>query len=338
MKKERALFLFTNNSSFVRGDIDILSEKYTVGLYQVDNSSQLMLAHSMLKLFIFLLFNTFKYKVIFVWFADYHSFLPILAGKLLGKKSVIVAGGYDVCREKKYNYGSFVNPLRAKMALFSLRNASVCLAVSKNIERIVKKISPKGNCILLYNGVSLSPGLARKVVKAFNKTGGVLCVSIVNSEQSYYIKGVDRFIAAARELPNTPFTLVGASRDFIKQVCPDIPTNLFIAGKVDHSEVINYYAQAKVYCQLSRRESFCLALAESMMFNCFPVISNVGGMPEVVGANGIIVNDFSPESLSAAIKSALEKDNSKYNFAKRIEDNFLYEERKTKLLQILESK
>ena len=41
---------------------------------------------------------------IFIWFADYHSFLPSLIGRLLGKKVYIVIGGYDAAKIKELNF------------------------------------------------------------------------------------------------------------------------------------------------------------------------------------------------------------------------------------------
>ncbi len=336
MSKDRVLFIYTNGSSFIKGDIEILSERYFVSKYRVNNSSPLILALSLIKLSAFLLLSIYKFKIIFIWFADYHSFLPVLAGKIFGKKTVLVAGGYDVCREKKYNYGSFVNPLRGFMAIYSIKNATICLAVSENVRRIIHSIAPNSNCTVLYNGVSLSPENVKTASESSVKKEGVLCVSVVSSEQSFYIKGVDRYISAARELKNIQFTLVGADRTFIQKLIPDIPFNLTIAGKVDHSQTINYYVKSKVYCQFSRRESFCLALAESMMFHCTPVISNVGGMPEVVGDNGIITSDYSPVVLANAITSALENEENGDKCASRIEALFMYNTRKQKLLQLLD--
>ncbi len=335
MMQRRALFVYTNISSFISGDIDILSEQFKVTQYRVDNSSPLRLSFSLARLFIFLLFRGWHFNLFYIWFADYHSFLPVLASKVMGKRSVVVAGGYDVCRERKYSYGSFVKPLRAYMAHYSIANAGICLAVSENVARIIRSIAPKANCTVLYNGVNLSADLSMTMG---NKTradkSGVLCVSFVSSEQSFYIKGIDHLISAASILKDYQFTLVGSTRETIEKYCKVIPDNLYIAGRVTHSDIVDFYSKAKVYCQFSRRESFCLALAESMLFNCVPVIANVGGMPEVTGGAGVIVSDYSTDSISSAILKGL-SDNSEYEFAERIRQNFTLEIRKQKLLRLL---
>lgn len=332
----KALFIYTHKSSFIKSDIDILSEKYTIREYSIKNNSQLILALSLIKLLLFLVFNTRNYKIIYIWFADYHSFLPVLAGKFFKIRTILVIGGYDVCREKKYKYGSFVNSARGFMALYSMKNASISLAVSENIERIVKKIAPDSNCKLLYNGATIFENIKSELKASAQNSGNVLCVSLVNTEQSFYIKGIDRFIDAAKILSDTQFTLVGANRDFIHSITTDLPVNLQIIDRVDQPELVNYYSKAKVYCQFSRRESFCLALAEAMMLNCYPVISNVGGMPEVVGDTGIIVSEYSPQSLADAISAALSIESESKIFSERVISKFSYEERKQKLLQILE--
>jgi glycosyltransferase involved in cell wall biosynthesis len=334
MIKGKILFVYTNKSSFIKSDVSILRENFTVREYCVINKTPLILSLSLLKLFFYLIFNIYKFRFLYIWFADYHSFLPVLAGKITGKKTVLVAGGYDVCREKKYNYGSFVKPLRAYMALYSIKYASHCLAVSENIFRIIKKIAPTSNCSVLYNGVSLPSSLFNG--QSFSKKeNSVLCVSLVNSRQAFYIKGVDRFIETASHLKDVKFILVGTDKDLIGSIVGETPSNLEIAGKVEHSLLFEYYSSSKVYCQLSRRESFCLALAESMLFNCFPVISNVGGMPEVVGNYGIIVNDYNPAFIATAISVALAKEKSESILQERILKNFTIDIRKQKLLQLL---
>jgi glycosyltransferase involved in cell wall biosynthesis len=332
MKRVNALFIYTSLSTFVKGDIEILSEKYNITSYKVDNSTGTRLALSLFKLFIYLLFKTSRFGLIYIWFADYHSFLPILAAKLFGKKSCIVAGGYDIVRERRYRYGSFINPLRGAMALYSLNNATYCLAVSENVKRVINAIAKRANCSVVYNGVYLEESNSERIR---SEKSGVLCVSLISSEQSFYIKGADRFISAAEAMPDVKFTLIGVEKRLLEKYYGILPANLEVPGKAGHNLLAGYYAASKVYCQFSRRESFCLALAEAMLYNCIPVIANTGGMPEVTGDKGIIINEFPPEKLVEAIMKALGKESSGY--AEIIRQRFHIDIRKQKLLRLFEN-
>ena len=53
--------------------------------------------------------------------------------------------------------------------------------------------------------------------------------------------------------------------------------------------MVSFFQKAKVYCQLSRAEAFGVSIAEAMHFNCFPIVTNEGAMPEVIGDLGLIV-------------------------------------------------
>jgi glycosyltransferase involved in cell wall biosynthesis len=106
------------------------------------------------------------------------------------------------------------------------------------------------------------------------------------------------------------------------QILKNIPKNLELVGSVNHSELQNYYKKAKIYCQFSRSESFGVAIVEAMYFGCIPFVTNVGGMPELVGDNGLIVKRI-PGIISSQISEVilnysglmLEKDTHNWPFS-----------------------
>lgn len=303
-----ALFIYTHNSTFVRGDISILRKNYNLREYQFKNNPKSLLPLSLFKLFFYLLFNIYKYKLIYIWFADYHSFIPTLFGKLFGKKVFLVIGGYDVCREKKYRYGSFLKPLRAYMALYSIKWASCNLCVSKNIERTVKAIAPNANTTTIYNGIllpdqeifSLAPESEGSIAVNSETTvtvdRKVLCVALVNTVQAFYIKGIDRYNRVASLLPNIQFVLIGCNPSIFTMAGETPAPNLKLIEAIPHEQLQKYYRSSHVYCQFSRRESFSLSLAEAMSYGMVPVISTAGGMPEVTGGLGFSIYFYEKSS------------------------------------------
>lgn len=76
-------------------------------------------------------------------------------------------------------------------------------------------------------------------------------------------------------------------------------------GKVNHSEVPRFLNQIDIYVALSRldSESFGVAILEASACGKPVIVSNVGGLPEVVkdGETGIIVNKENPEDSGKAI-------------------------------------
>jgi glycosyltransferase involved in cell wall biosynthesis len=73
-------------------------------------------------------------------------------------------------------------------------------------------------------------------------------------------------------------------------------------GKVPHTEVPAYLRTLDVYVAASRTESFGVAVIEAASCQCPTVVSNVGGLPEVVddGETGFIVER---EDVEATIKA-----------------------------------
>jgi glycosyltransferase involved in cell wall biosynthesis len=329
MTNKKLLFVYTRLSTFVKADLDILKKEYIVTTICVDNSSGAKQLISTAKLVLYLIFNTYRFDLTYTWFADYHSFFPTFFAQLFRKKSYIVIGGYDVCRIKSLNYGSFVNPLRGYMAKYSMNHSSLNLCVSRHIERVVKFIAPDSKREILYNGINF-------ISSSFPKEDLVLSVAISSSVQSFYIKGIDRFINACAAAEDIKFVIVGLDKNILPSLINTIPSNLEIIAKLPQGKLADYYSRAKVYCQLSRSESFAVSLAEAMYNNCVPVISYTGGMPEVAGDYGYIVNGRDNEEIVKAIRSAIALESSD-KYRKRVVERFTIDIRKKALLKVLES-
>lgn len=337
---KNALFIYTHSSTFVRGDISILRKEYNLKEYQFKNNPKKQLPLSLGKLFFYLLFNIYKFELIYIWFADYHSFLPTLFAKLFGKRLYLVIGGYDVCREKRYNYGSFSKPLRGSMALRSIKWATCNLCVSGNIERTVKAIAPNAKTEVIYNGVLTPAQDFSTPIAPYLAQRKVLCVALVSTVQAFYIKGIDRYNRVAALLPHVQFTLVGCSPAIFTLAGTTPSPNLKIVEAVPPEQLAQYYLSSHLYCQFSRRESFSLSLAEAMSYRLIPVISTAGGMPEVTGGLGYSLYFYENSSTNSELYAAqliekaiiTEKSDS---FRERIIQNFTLEKREAHIKKTL---
>lgn len=335
---DRILFVCTTLSSFVRGDLEILKERYRVKVLQVPPGSRFKQFFSILGELFYLLFRIKSYRFVYIWFADYHSFLPVLFCRILNKSSYVVAGGYDVCRIKKVGYGSFVNPVRGFMTKYSFSNCSRCICVSAHVERVVRAIAPSAKTIVIYNAISRvftpdkqSDRSSGKHLNSSQGKSGVLSVASASSYQGIYIKGIDRYIEAARQNPDLSFTLVGCNREVLGK----LPDNLILYPRLEQKDLKELYIRSKVYCQLSRSESFGVAMAEAMYYNCIPVYTSAGGLKEVAGEFGFMVSGKDPDEISSAIKrahSATETPDSR----ERIGSLFTHEQRAERLLAIID--
>ncbi|HPE77236.1 MAG TPA: glycosyltransferase family 4 protein [Draconibacterium sp.] len=327
--KRKILFIYTNYSTFVKTDFEILASAHEVTKYQFKPVRGLVnTAVQLIKQKIYLLVNIWKFDTVFVWFADYHSFLPVLFAKIFGKKSIVVIGGYDVARMPEFKYGSFNSKLRGLCAIFSMKNSTLNIAVSKYVERKVKWIAKKAKTRLIYNCVNIAEN---KDIQP-EKENLIITVGLIDSERTFLLKGIDTFIEVARLLPEYKFMIIGLSRNLPENILKSLPENLESFDRVNHEELEKFYKKAKIYCQFSRTESFGVAVVEAMNFGCIPIVTNVGGMPELVGEKGRIVKRI-PFSISSQISDIVLKYYNEYN--KDINDDlFDMNIRRKKILQI----
>jgi len=286
MQNKHILFVYVNFSSFVKTDFEILSEFAKVSKYEFKPGIGIISTGiKLLKQFLFLIFNIWCYDAVYIWFADYHSFLPVLISRIFGKKSVVVIGGYEVARIKNLNYGALCSGIRAFFCVGSIKLSTLNLTVSNYVDRKVKYIAPGSKRLLVPNCVDLSgsPNLNSAKEKL------ILTVGLIENQRSFYLKGIDTFIEVARNLPDYQFVIIGLDQVKLAILLKDIPENLKIMGRVPHNELPVWYKRSKYYCQLSLSESFGVSVAESMYYGCIPIVTNEGGLPEVVGETGYIV-------------------------------------------------
>ena len=327
---KKILFIYTNFSTFVKTDFEILSEVHSVMCYQFKPVKGLLkTAWQMQRQFFFLLFNIWKFDAVFIWFADYHSLMPVLMAKLTGKKSFVVIGGYDICRVRSLNYGVFTSKFRSIFALYSMKYCSLNFTVSKYVDRRLKWILPNSNREMIYNSVRLKNENINNDKKKL-----VLTVGQINNQQTFFRKGIDTFIEVARKRPDYDFIVVGIDQNNFKDLLSDIPANLVLFNKIDQQDLIKYYSKAKYYAQFSRMDTFCLTLAESMLFGCYPIITNEGGMPEVIGKYGIIVKRDSSE-IASILKNTIIPIETNYNIIHHVRNNFSPKIREQLILKLI---
>jgi len=344
MSQQKLLLVYPHYSSFVKTDAEILSSRYKVIPYHFKPARGAMaVVTALIRQFFFLALHIRKFSLVYIWFADQHSLLPVLFARLTGRRSYLVIGGYDVCRIKALNYGVFCSKLRGWAAIISMKQSTLNLAVSHHVARKVKAFTRQSNLALVYNCVSLpgyqteefrggppealvlpaekrsfpepdgkttpapggkvtpgpegkvTPGPEGKVTPGPEGTAPqarkmVLTVAKVDSERTFRLKGLDTFIEVAGLLPEISFCIAGFGGEKPAWLSIPLPPNLMVTGDLPHDQLPQYYLQSLIYCQFSRSESFGIALAEAIHYGCLPLITRVGGMPEIVRDDTLTVD------------------------------------------------
>lgn len=330
MARHKIAFFFPAMSAFVQTDINILTQYATVETYHFRAvKGGIRVAVEMLRQLLFLITKGHRCKIFYCWFADQHSLLPVIFARLYRKPCYLVVGGYDVARMPQLNYGVFVSRMRGFATVFSMRKATINLAVSGYVMRKVKAIAPSSKIKLVYNCISDPPS---KVSEAPRRS--VLTVALIDSDRTYYLKGIDRFVEAARILTDIDFVIVGMTEEYRVKVESVIPANVQIFPPTPSQSLIRFYREARICCQLSRSESFGISLADAIAHGCIPLVTRVGGLTEIVSDPTFWVKD-DPESIALAIRHYMKSPITPEIHRNEILRRFNRENRERKLVDLL---
>jgi len=323
-------FVGNLSSSFIKKDYEILGKYFNLNLIKPPKSIIEWMKYPL---------NVAKKvkacDVIFCWFAGWHSAIPIHYAKKYKKKSIVVAGGYDAAYVPEIDYGAFSKRRLLKEGLparFSLNHADIVLPVSNFTKNDVLKHAKPKQIKVVYNVIDTNKfkpkGKKEKLIMTIGSA----------TKQGIKIKGLETFAKASNHFPDYKFVIIGGNEELSVKKLKEINPNLIFTGNVTHDEVLSWLQRAKIYCQLSYVESFGMGVAEAMGCECVPIVTNTGGLPEVVGDTGFYVPHGNEKAIADAIKKAL---NTSKNFGKkakkRIKEKFLIKTRKENLVRIIET-
>lgn len=272
--------------------------------------------------------------LLFGWFASWHTFFPVLLAKRMRRPSLLIVGGYDSANLPEIGYGSMRGGFKRALTRWTMQNAVALVTNSQFTRREVIQnvgVSPE-RVSAIYHGLVV-PERPRTPKEN-------LVITIGNVDRDNLTrKGLEPFVRAAAYLPEVPFALIGAWRDdaiaYLKTIASP---NVEFTGWVEDARLQAYKARARVYVQPSRHEGFGLAVAEAMLYQCIPVVTRAGALPEVVGDAGVYVDSVEPAALAHAIQSALLQDAACGARAReRILREFPLERRREKLFALIDS-
>jgi glycosyltransferase involved in cell wall biosynthesis len=359
-ENKKILFIknLSQNPKFITNDIDILKANYEVKVLNFNNRKNILILFSLLKQGLYLLFNIWKFDLIYIWFADYLSFLPVLFSKIAGKKCVICAGGYEATYIPEINMGVYTNDtisksIRSYCVKFSLKNCSVIAPVDETLITNINKYiySDTSDKKPLNDGIkNFIPDIKTKFNTVnlgydssyFNmseniiKEKSVVSAGLIINDDEFKRKGFDLLIQAANDLKDIKFVLIGFADEYIKKIKNTVPENIELQGILSYENLKYQYQKAKVYAQLSMFEGMPSAICEAMLCQCIPVGSNVNGIPKIIDECGFIVYNKSIDEIKSALLNAL---NSSEELGKKSREhiikNFSLQNRKEKLLKLI---
>jgi glycosyltransferase involved in cell wall biosynthesis len=346
--KNKILYFYTAESPFVEKDIEILNTRYEVKRFFFNIYNKKRMLRILLVQLTFLLKHSWSAKLMVCQFAGLHAFIPALFSKLFFKKSVIVSGGTDCVSFPSINYGNFSNKRNARITGFCFKHATLILPVHESLilskydyqpndysHQGIRQFLPelKTPMRVVYNGYD-SNYWHRKTSTGRMSTF-VTVLGHVNSKFTLLLKGIDLYIEMARKFPQERFTIIGGA----SLVIDDKPSNLELVSNIWGTAMVDVFSAHRFYVQLSMSEGFPNALSEAMLCECVPLVSAVGGMPDIVGDTGYILrhkdlNQLHDLFLKALRNSDLESLGKKAR--KKIVENYTFDKRKQKILSELD--
>ena len=288
-RRPRLLFVYPFPATFVQRDRDLLQTFCEVRPFLFTDRFQ----------YPALLKAVLSVDVVYCWFALPFAAVAAIEGRALGRKVIVVSGGWDVERIPEIGYGNLLTRRGSFVARVSLGAPDVVLAFSEKSKAAILDVASEAPVRLAYLGVDTDrfhPG---------EKEDLVVTVAQV-SRENVLRKGLRTFVQAAREVSEARFVVVGKRIDeSFDELQAEGTSNLRFTGELSDAELRDLLGRARVYVQASYAEGFGVAMAEGMSAGCVPVATRRGALPEVVGDAGLYIDYGNPSALAAAIREGL---------------------------------
>jgi len=241
-----------------------------------------------------------RVDLVFCWFAWSQAYWATRISRVLGKPSIVVAGGFEVVGFPEIGYGGLLRRRSAKRVQFSIRMANEVLAVSESIREDAIRLSGRRDVLLVPLGFDPARHMFSNAKERLAITVGAV------TQSNLQRKGISAFLEIAHRLPDIDFVVIGAVDHSIEnELRAGLPKNVRLTGHLSDQERDSWMQRAKVYVQLSAHEGFGSALAEAMLAGCIPVVTNRGALPEVVGDTGFVVPWGNLEAACESIELAM---------------------------------
>jgi len=219
----------------------------------------------------------FKPDVVHAHYATSYGLL----GQLSGFHPLFIScWGSDVMDFPKK---SFVHKFILKRIL---SKADKILATSKTIEKYIHEII-KRNVVITPFGVNTELFKPMKVKSVFNEND-IVIGTIKSLEKVYCIDLlIEAFAKIKNEYKNAKLLIVGegTQRKKLELCTMDFgitEKEIYFAGKIDHTEIPSYHNMIDIFVNISEYESFGVSVIESMACGKPVIVTNTGGLSEIV--------------------------------------------------------
>ncbi len=249
--------------------------------------------------------------------AHYASSYGLLGALCKSKPFIISVWGSDVFSFPKRSI------FHRQIFKFNIHRANRVLSTSHVMAKEITKYSAKKITVIPF-GINLDEFKQEKSISLFEQYD-IVIGTIKTLEQVYRVDRLIRVFAKLTELePNLPLKLLiagdGSLRGELEQLVKElgITNRVVFTGKIEHAKVVPYYNMLDVFLALSESESFGVSVIEASACEVPVVVSNVGGLPEVVddGSTGFVVPDDDIDFIAEKVRMLINDKKLRDSFGK----------------------
>jgi len=228
------------------------------------------------------------------------SILAALLGRLIGARVVLTGGADQISPALLFGYRLFVHRAMAVLCLLLAHRILLsCTDDLMNFRKLSFGIRALQKKIELANHVVVPAPLPRVVRVPVEGEFHAFTLCWMGSERNVRRKGVDKaiwLIAKLRALGVDARLNVagtdGPGKKFLEDVTLDLGVTEYVhfLGAISEDEKNHRFSNGSIYVQLSEHEGFGVAAAEALFSGMIVVHSNKGGLGDVIGEHGLVVD------------------------------------------------
>jgi len=245
------------------------------------------------------LIKEFQPDIVHSHYASSYGLIGALAGF---QPYIISVWGGDVFGFPNYSI------LHRNFLKYALSKASIILSTSHIMKEETRKYTSKQIEVIPF-GVDVELFKPNKVERIFNDED-IVIGTIKTLELRYGIEYLIRgFELVKNKFPDKSLKLLiageGTERARLEKLVKELKltNDTIFTGYINHTEVQNFHNMIDIFVAVSLEESFGVAIIEASACEKPVVVSNVGGLPEVVdnGKTGYIVDSKNFNKLADAL-------------------------------------
>ena len=241
-----------------------------------------------------------------------------LLGAMTGFHPFIVSvWGSDVYQFPNYSF------IHRMVLIYVLFKADKILSTSYIMREETKKYTNKEIKVTPF-GIEINRFRPQKISNIFEDYDLVIG-TIKTLEKNYGIEYLIRAFKITKEkYPNLCLKLLiigqGSQKGFLENLVKslDIQSSTKFLGFISPSNIPDYHNMIDIFVAPSLEESFGVAVLEANACNKPVIVTNVGGLPEIVedGKNGFVVEKENSEAISIAICKLIEDESLRKSIGK----------------------